>query len=129
VLPRGPILTGPALITPFDLPAWLGHQREQELAGTPPHAHTHPLHVQQGGYWLGASGGAKRQAKRAGGEDAGAGGSEAPPHAAMPLPCYTHSLQVRFEWGRVSGMMSVCFTTLTGALRLRLLSLPTHTRR
>jgi hypothetical protein len=44
VLPGGPTIQGPALVAPFDLAAWLEHQQEQELAGTPPHAHTHPNH-------------------------------------------------------------------------------------
>lgn len=49
VLPTGLIIHGPALVAPFDMVGWLEHQREQELAGTPPHEHTHPQHK----WWLG----------------------------------------------------------------------------
>ncbi|KAI8467131.1 MAG: hypothetical protein J3K34DRAFT_44594 [Monoraphidium minutum] len=83
VLPRGPTVRGPALVAPFDLAAWLQHQREQELAGTPPHAHTHPHHGlrllrRRGG--AAAAAAAERQQQEEGA-------------AAFPAPCYTHGLQ------------------------------------
>lgn len=100
VLPRGGRIRGPALVLPFDLPAWLDHQREQRLAGAPPHAHTHPLHASRS-MALRRNGGGGGGAKADGGGGVGVGGgggegefvSDTLPLPLPPPPCYAHSLQ------------------------------------
>ena len=98
VLPSGRVISGPSLIVPFDLSTWLEHQREQQLAGAPPHAHTHPLHAHRWGRVLGLrlpQGAAQRDIAGGG----SSGGSDAAhvdqDRAHAPPPCYTQSLQVR----------------------------------
>ena len=93
VLPRGATIRGPALVTPFDLPAWLAHQQEQHLAGTPPHAHTHPHHSFSLALGQRRGGDAAKAAAAAAAAASAKGGGGAPP------PCYQHSLQARASAG------------------------------
>jgi hypothetical protein len=91
VLPQGTTIRGPALVTPFDLPAWLAHQQEQEKAGIPPHAHTHPLHRHASLVLARQQQGSKVVvAAAAAAASGGAGALQAEP---PPPPSYTHSMQ------------------------------------
>lgn len=108
VLPGNEVVRGPALIVPFDLTAWVEHQREQQLAGAPPHAHTHPHHVhslrrvlarhRQQQHAGGAASGARLESVSSSG-DASTSQSV---HTAPP-PCYMQSLQVRDRLRKAGG--------------------------